>query len=403
MFPGHDINIFTQLDEKSSLHKRRRFLAQMAGTACALCATGFLPSEIFAQDDSGKANLLPFPNEADDTRFIAEARHWKREGEVILCKLCPRECRVPRDERGYCGVRENRNDQYKTLVYARPCTIHIDPIEKKPLFHFLPGTLAFSLATAGCNIECKFCQNWQISQMRPEQVESAHATPRNIIETAKSRGCPTVAFTYSEPVIFYEYAYDIAQEGKKQNVQSVMISNGYIQKEPMTEICKQLSAVKIDLKAFTETFYKDTCKGELRPVLDTLELLKQSGLWFEIVVLIIPTLNDGEEECRNMARWIREKLGPDIPVHFTRFHPMYKLANLPSTPVDILTRNYEIAKAEGLHFPYVGNVPGHPGENTYCPSCKKVVIKRYGFSIESSLQPGGLCPGCKTRIPGVWG
>ena len=386
--------------------ERRRFLAQALGGACVLCGAGAVAHCLGGErlGFAGPALAQPGPAQpAGDDRFVADARYWEAKGEVAACKLCPRQCEVPRDERGYCGVRENRGGQYKTLVYSRPCSLAIDPIEKKPLFHFLPASQAFSLATAGCNIECKFCQNWQTSQMRPEQVESIYAPPSQIVDLAKSKGCASIAFTYTEPVVFYEYMFDIAAQARRQGVHSVMISNGYIQKQPMTDLCKELAAVKIDLKAFTESFYQDVCHGQLRPVLDTLELLKSLGIWFEIVVLIIPTLNDGEDECRNMCRWIKETLGPDPPVHFTRFHPMYKLENLPSTPVDTLTRNYQIARAEGLRYPYVGNVPGHAGENTYCHSCGKQVIQRVGYVTRSQLKPGGECPYCQAKIAGFWG
>ncbi|MCX7015164.1 MAG: AmmeMemoRadiSam system radical SAM enzyme [Candidatus Sumerlaeota bacterium] len=389
--------------------ERRRFLAQVLGGACALGGAAALGGWALKRglaplSTATTAAAAPGPADSGkyDERCVADARYWQAEGEIIRCKLCPRECTVPRDERGYCGARENRGGQYKTLVYSRPCTLAIDPIEKKPLFHFHPASQAFSLATAGCNVECKFCQNWQTSQMRPEQIEYIYATPQDIVRLAKEKGCASIAYTYTEPVIFFEYAFDTTVEARKQGVDAVMISNGYIQKEPMTEMCKHISAVKIDLKAFTEQFYKDVCHGELKPVLATLELLKASGVWFEIVVLIIPTLNDGEAECRDMCRWVKATLGPDVPIHFTRFHPLYKLENLPMTPVETLERNYNMAKAEGLRFPYVGNVPGHKGESTYCPSCGKPVIERYGYVTRSNLKPGGACPNCDAKIPGVF-
>ena len=379
---------------------RRRFLTAALGGACALAGGGALLTRdgwgrnAFAQEPSGTA---------EDARFVADARHWDAQGDVVTCRLCPRQCVVPPDERGTCGVRENRGGKYKTLVYGRACTMNIDPIEKKPLFHVLPTATAFSIATAGCNIECKFCQNWQISQMRPEQVEATWAPPEMIVQSARERGCPAIAFTYSEPVIFYEYMFDVAQTAKASGLHPVMISNGYIQEKPMRELAPQLSAMKIDFKSFSEKFYKETCSGELKPVLATLELVKSLGLWLEMVVLIVPTLNDSEEECRQMCAWVASHLGPDVPLHFTRFHPMYKIDNLPPTPVATLDRNYRIAREAGLHFPYVGNVPGHKGESTYCPACGKAVIERYGFAVKNNLKPGGKCPFCEAKIPGVWG
>jgi pyruvate formate lyase activating enzyme len=320
----------------------------------------------------------------------------------VKCVLCPRECEVADVERGYCGVRENQGGKYQTLVYGTLCSANVDPIEKKPLFHYLPGTTAFSIATAGCNIECKFCQNWEISQFRPEQVSSVLVPPERLIEVCRRERSPTVAHTYSEPVVFYEYMHDSAAIGREKGIGSVMISNGYIQEEPLRELCKYLTGVKIDLKAFTETFYNEQCNGELAPVLETLETLKDIGIWFEIVVLIIPTLNDSEDEIRQMSRWIVKHLGPDVPLHFTRFHPTYRMTNLPRTPVSTLERCRRVALESGVHYVYAGNVPMHPGENTFCHECKRTVIRRAGFRIIDNALEDGTCPDCSTKIPGVW-
>jgi pyruvate formate lyase activating enzyme len=278
----------------------------------------------------------------------------------------------------------------------------VDPIEKKPLSHFLPGSKALSIATAGCNVECKFCQNWEISQFRPEQIRDMNLQPEMLVSEALHRGIESIAFTYSEPVIFYEYMHDTARLAKKKGVASVMISNGYIKEKPMTQLCKHLSAVKIDLKAFTEKFYQDICSGKLQPVLDTLKLLKKNGMWFEIVVLIIPTLNDSEKEISEMCAWVFHELGPGVPIHFSRFHPTYKIKNLPPTPVSTLTRAREIALAAGLHYPYIGNVPGHDGESTYCPCCKKLVVRRLGYRVPEIAIKNGKCKYCGCVIPGVW-
>jgi pyruvate formate lyase activating enzyme len=258
------------------------------------------------------------------------------------------------------------------------------------------------MATVGCNIECKFCQNWNISQFRPEQVPASTVTPKQMVDLARQRSVPIIAYTYSEPVIFYEYMDDIAVEGQRRSVESVMISNGYIEAQPLRDLLPHMAAVKIDLKAFTEKFYQETCSGKLAPVLDTLKLLAEAGKWFEIVVLIVPTLNDDADENRQMVRWIREELGPDVPVHFTRFHSTYKIKNLPPTPVSTLERCHSIAREEGLNYVYCGNVPGHPHESTYCPACGKTVIKRYGFTILENHLREGKCAYCKHPIPGIW-
>ena len=385
---------------------RRDLLRLALGGACGTCACAlgdgaFGPRAVLAQDVMPDAALEGVAAESD--QYVAPARHWEaRENKRVLCKLCPRECEVADLERGGCGVRENRDGQYVTLVYNRPCSLNNDPIEKKPLFHFLPATTAFSTATAGCNIWCRFCQNWQISQKRPEAIRSVLVTPEQMTGLAQRAGAASIAFTYNEPVVFYEWAYDIAVAARKQGVHSVMISNGYIQKEPLRELAKVLSAIKIDLKAFTEKFYKDYCDAKLQPVLDTLVELKALGLWFEVVVLIIPTLNDGEQECRDMCAWIVKNLGPDVPVHFSVFHPTYMIKNLPPTPARTVERNRKIALEAGIRYAYVGNIPGSSGENTACHSCGKQLIARYGYHTQTALPKDGKCPGCGTKIPGVW-
>ncbi len=338
----------------------------------------------------------------DDSKFIIEARYYEKLPEKkIICNLCPRKCEIDDLERGYCGVRENRSGIYYSLVYSRPCSVHIDPIEKKPLYHFLPGTTAFSIATAGCNVECKFCQNWEISQKRPEELPSYHMTPDQIAGMASSRKVPTIAYTYSEPVIFYEYMYDCAVEGRKKNIKSVMISNGFIQEKPMKKLSEVLDGVKIDLKAFTEKFYRELVTGELKPVLNTLVLLSKLEMWTEIVYLMIPGLNDKKSELQNMCKWIKNELGPDIPVHFSRFHPSFRLKNVPPTPVKTLENAKEIADEEGLHFAYIGNIPGHPAENTVCPECGEIILDRKGYRVViNNVNKGKHI--CGYKIPGIW-
>lgn len=371
---------------------RRTFLEKSACAACALAGAGTLdlvqPLRVFA--GSEKEDLV-------------EARYYEKlEHRKIKCKLCPRECVIDDQERGYCGVRENRGGTYYTLIYGHPCTAHIDPIEKKPLFHFLPGTNAFSIATVGCNVLCKFCQNWEISQARPEQVQSFNLPPQKVGQSAKENHCASIAYTYTEPVIFTEYMHDTALQGREQGVKSVMISNGYIQAEPMKDLCKVLDAVKIDLKGYTERFYKKLVSGKLKPVLDTLVLLKSEGMWTEIVYLVIPGQNDDKTELRNLSKWIYNELGTDTPIHFTRFYPQFRLKNLPPTPIKTLQNARHIALDAGLHFVYTGNVPGDPGENTYCPSCNTLLIRRIGYSIVEMNIKNGTCPKCHTKIAGVW-
>ncbi len=352
----------------------------------------------------GSAGIVPpAPTAEDDSRFIVEAKFYEKLAyKKIKCKLCPRECVIDDRERGYCGARENRAGRYFTLVHSRVCTAHVDPIEKKPLFHFSPGTLAISVATAGCNVNCKMCQNWEISQVRPEQVRSTYLPPRELAALAKKYQCPSIAYTYSEPVVFYEYVSDSAEAAHAMGVKSVVISGGYIQQDPLKQWCKSVDAIKVDLKAFSQKFYQDVVKGDLKPVLDALVTIRKEGTWTEVVYLVIPTLNDSDGEFKALAKWMRADLGPDVPIHFTRFHPEYLLTNLPPTPLETLERAKSIADAEGLHYVYIGNVPGHPAENTLCPKCRRVVIERLGFTISQLHLKKGKCEFCAQAIPGVW-
>jgi pyruvate formate lyase activating enzyme len=370
------------------------------GLACGACGVLSGADATFGEDAAG-GTMLDGPRLKGLARHAA--MHWETLPEnKVKCLLCPRACEVADVERGYCGVRENQGGSYQTRGSGSVCSANLDPIEKKPLFHYQPATEAFSIATAGCNIECKFCQNWQISQFRPEQVESTLVPPEKLVAACKARSCPTIAYTYSEPVVFYEYMHDTAALARKQGIGSVMISNGYIQEKPLRELCKVLTGIKIDFKAFSETFYAEQCAARLEPVLRTLETLKDIGIWFELVILIIPTLNDSPDEIRQMARWVVEHLGPDVPMHFTRFHPTYRVTNLSATPVDTLDRCRTFAMEAGVHYVYAGNVPMHPGENTFCHQCKKELIRRVGFRVAANHIRDGRCPSCRTAIPGVW-
>jgi pyruvate formate lyase activating enzyme len=368
---------------------RRDFLRTAGlGLTCAACGTGGIPLLTAADDDA---------------RFVREAQFYEKQlHKKIKCKLCPRECLIDDRERGYCGVRENRGGTYYTLVHSRIAAAHIDPIEKKPFFHFRPGALAFSLATAGCNVNCKFCQNWEIAQVRPEQVHSDYVPPRNVAEMARSRGCGAIAYTYSEPVVFLEYVLDCAEAAHALGVPSVVVTNAYIQQPALKDLCGRVDAIKVDLKSFAPGYYRDVVNGELKPVLDAMATMRKLGTWMEIVYLVVPTLNDGDAEFRDLTRWIKQNLGTDVPVHFTRFHPEYLLKNLPPTPLATLERAKAIADSEGLHFVYLGNVPGHPAESTYCPKCHKPVVERAGFALIRNRLKQGRCPDCQTPIAGKW-
>jgi len=333
-----------------------------------------------------------------------EARYYKKLPEMeVECEICPRKCRIGDVERGYCGARENRAGVYYTLGHSLPCAVHVDPIEKKPFFHYLPGTKSFSLGTAGCNMDCRCCQNWEMSQARPEQTENYYLPPDKTVEGARKTSSATVAFTYSEPgIVTYEYMLDVAKEGNKYGLKTVMVSNGYINREPMQEACKHLGAVKVDLKAFTEKYYKDICDATLQPVLDTLLLLRDARVWYEIVYLVLPTLNDSDSELSAMTGWVAKELGPDVPLHFSRFYPIYRMKKLPQTPLSTLEKARRIALSAGLNYVYIGNVPGHESEHTYCPKCKKPVVRRAGYSILELKLSGGKCGYCGNPVAGVW-
>jgi pyruvate formate lyase activating enzyme len=323
-------------------------------------------------------------------------------GQEVKCLLCPRACEISSGERGHCAVRENRKGKLYTLVYGNPCAVNVDPIEKKPFFHVLPGTSSFSIATAGCNFNCKFCQNWEISQEVPEKTYNFRLPPAMVVKLAQENQCATIASTYVEPTIFFEYMYDVSVLAKEKGVLSVYHSNGYINPKPLADLCKYLAAACIDLKGFTEDFYQEMTQGTLQPVLNTIKQLREKKVHVELVNLMIPTKNDDMDMVKRMSLWIKKEIGPEVPIHFTRFYPLYKLRNLPPTPTETLERAREVALAAGLEYVYIGNVPGHPGENTYCPSCKKELIVRSGYTIQANHVVKGRCRYCGKRIPGIW-
>jgi len=331
------------------------------------------------------------------------ARWWRPlAGGAVSCGLCFRGCEIAEGGRGECGVRENRGGKLKTLVWGRPSALAVDPVEKKPFFHVLPGAQALSLGTAGCNFHCRWCQNWEISQAAPEEVPSTPLEPDEAATLAVKKGAPLVACTYSEPTVFAEYVLDLAVAARKKGLKTVVVSNGAIREEPLRDLCDVLAAYKVDLKCHSEKTYREMCAGDLPAVKATLKRLAKAGLWTEVVTLLIPTVNDSEAEVRALARFVRDEVGKETPLHFTRFHPTYRLTNLPPTPVATLERSREIALAEGLSFVYVGNVPGHPGESTYCPGCRRRLIRRVGMATVENRLRAGACPDCGRKIPGVW-
>lgn len=370
--------------KKNSLISRRRFVQGGAVFAAAACAG------------------IPFPMrlDASDTR---EADFYEPlGGGRVLCSLCPHGCTIEEGGRGLCGVRENDSGRLITLVYGKPCSLHLDPIEKKPFYHVLPGSSSLSLSTVGCNMTCKFCQNWQISQSKPEEIEAKYYSPSAIAGKAVTLGAPSIAYTYGEPAVFFEYMRDIAVEARKKSVLNVVVTNGYYTGEAINELCRKVDAIKIDLKAFDEAYYRDICGATLRPVLDSLLAIMKAGIWLEIVYLMIPTLNDDPDRVAEMSRWLRQNLGADVPVHFSRFYPQYRLTNLPPTPVSSLEEAWHACRAEGMRYVYIGNLGGHEAESTYCHACGKKIISRNGYRISRIDITGGKCDFCGTGIPGIW-
>ena len=394
---------------------RREFLAAAAGIGSAI------GSPFVFYEASG------FDRLSDIIRTAPKARYWistessnidclnchtsaeKLEGKkshgkpaIVKCLLCAQTCIIQSGERGQCRARMNVNGELRSLVYGRPVAIHVDPIEKKPFYHFLPGSDAFSFSTSGCPLRCKFCQNWEISQSRPEDFEIPFVAPANIVESASARQSPIIAFTYNEPTVFMEYLADTATAARKRKLRSVMVSCGFMNTDPLREMCQILDAIKIDLKGYSEDFYRNVCSAELRPVLNSIRQIAGSGVHLEIVNLVVPTLNDSDKMLNGLADWITGEIGPDVPIHFTRFHPEYKLLNLPPTPVATLERSRDIAMSKGIHYAYVGNVPNHPGNHTYCPKCGKVIIRRNAFFITEMNMEHGNCKFCGRSIAGVW-
>ncbi len=409
---------------------RRRFLVGAGAlAACGVGTAAGLSGNRWwerAPEDAGAATLAELPNRwSVEARYYASLSgqgaincadchgtteeplpvsycHVPHSGAYVQCNLCPHRCIIADGERGTCRVRENRGGRLYSMVYGNPCTWHVDPIEKKPFYHFLPTVSAFSIATAGCSLRCLYCQNWNISQVPPEETQNIDLPPADVVRVAYQQQAPVIAYTYSEPMVFYEYMLDTARLAREQGMYNVVISAGYVNSEPLRELCQTVDAVKIDLKGYDEDFYREVCEAELGPVLEAIRTVYESGVHLEIVNLVAPTLNDSLEQLRALARWVARDLSPDVPVHFSRFHPQYKLTNLPPTPVETLDRARQITLEEGVRFVYVGNVPGHAGNHTYCPTCGEILVRREGFSVTEYHLAGGTCAYCGEPISGVW-
>lgn len=389
---------------------RRHFLKAGTAGAALFCfcpsAAGF---SLFGGKDpvSGREDISGHIFTGDAPRkpwkWSREAKYYDifRAGQTV-CGLCPNTCRLSPGDRGVCRSRVNIDGTMHTLAYGNPCAVHVDPVEKKPLLHFKPRSRAFSIAVAGCNFRCLNCQNWQISQARPEDVRHYELFPEDVVRAAVQSESVSIAYTYSEATTFFEYMIDTAAIARARNLSNLWISNGFINQEPLLDLCRFLDAANVNLKAYSDEMYRKLNGGRLQPVLDTFRTLHRQNIHFEITNLVVPGYTDDEQMVTKMCGWILDNLGPDHPLHFSRFSPQYKLKRLPPTPVATLSRFREIALKAGIRYVYVGNVPGHEGTHTYCHHCHKRLVERNGFHIGAFHIENGKCRFCGTKIPGVW-
>jgi pyruvate formate lyase activating enzyme len=384
---------------KADMISKREFLRR-----CAFCsagiALGMTNLGLFARGSAKMAGPSQTPDEL--WKWSKEALFYKKTGEGLECEKCPNGCILMADDTGICRNRVNHEGKLYSIAYGNPCAVHVDPIEKKPFFHFLPSTRAFSVAVAGCNLSCLNCQNWQISQYSPKETENYDLMPDRTVDACLKSGAESIAYTYSEPTTFYEYAYDTAVLARKKSIRNVWKSNGYINEQPLRRLCGVVDAANIDLKSFDESIYAKLNGGHVEPVLRSLKILKEEGVWLEITNLIIPTWTDDLDMIKRMCDWLVLNGLHECPLHFSRFNPLYKLTQLPLTPVSTLERAREIALKSGLQYVYISNVPGHAAENTYCHQCSKMIVERRGIRILRNNLDRGKCRFCGVGVPGVW-
>jgi len=381
----------------------------MLATAAGFCTTavgGGVGWPFFGSDDH-EADIRGtiFKGDAPNSlwKWSKAAYYFNRlDNGAVLCTLCPNRCRLSPGDRSVCRSRVNLDGTLFSLAYGNACSANVDPIEKKPLYHFMPASRAFSIAAAGCNFRCLNCQNWEISQHRPEDVRHMELFPEDVVQAAADSRCQSIAYTYSEPTTFYEYMFDTARIARDRGLYNCWISNGYINPEPLSALCRVLDAANVNLKSISDEIYRRLNGGRLRPIQETFLTLHREKVHFEMTHLVVPGYGDQPDMIRRMCAWILESLGPDHPLHFLRFFPRYRLDRLAPTPVDTLIRFRELAMAEGIHYVYLGNVPGHEGNHTFCHNCRKMLVERQGYHISRQLIVAGRCPHCNTPIPGVW-
>jgi pyruvate formate lyase activating enzyme len=380
---------------------KRDFLKLTTLGACGLCL-GTIPINTLGSSRSSHRLAFPVAPEDQPWKWSKEALYYIDTPKGIKCKLCPQACEIKPGEVGDCKTNYHYQGKLYSISYGNPCAVHVDPIEKKPLFHFLPASKAYSIATAGCNLACLNCQNWEISQSSPKDTRNYDMPPEQVVAEAKSSNCRSIAYTYTDPVCFYEYTLDTAMIARQQGVKNLMHSAGYIHEDPLRRLCKFLDAANIDLKSYSNELYEMLSGATLDPVLKSLKILKEEGVWLEITNLIVPTWTDDLDMIKRMCEWICDNGLADCPLHFSRFSPMHKLTNLPMTPESTLVQARQIALAAGVKFVYIGNVPGSDAENTTCPKCKKLLVERIGYYINQNNIVNSACKFCNEKIPGVW-
>jgi len=387
---------------------RRQFICCSAALlATPLSAQAFWPFSGKDATASGATDIRGVIFKGDAPKILWK---WSREGyhygklerKRVMCALCPNRCLLSPGDRSVCRSRVNLDGKLYSLAYGDPCSVNVDPVEKKPLYHFKPRAKVFSIAATGCNFRCLNCQNWEISQVRPEDVRHYDLFPAQVVAETQCSGSEAIAYTYSEAVTFFEYMLDTARLARKQGIDNLLISNGFINRKPLLELCEVLDGANINLKSFDDAIYRRLNGGRLEPVLDTFKTLHAQGVHFEMTNLLVPGYVDDEDMAKRMCQWILENLGPNYPLHFLRFFPKYKLDRLAPTPISTLVRFRELALSEGIRYVYLGNVPMHEGNNTYCHNCKELLIERQGYFIPVFNMAGNRCKFCKTVIPGVW-
>ncbi len=370
-----------------------------------IAVSGYSTSKLlFGNQKKLTANSHVFKGKAPKSlwKYSREVYHYIKAGKNIQCTTCPNKCILAPGDRGICRVKVYVKDKLYNIAYGNPSAIHIDPIEKKPLYHFYPGTNAFSIATGGCPLRCLNCQNWQLSQNSPEELHFDELFPYDVVEQAKRTGSLSIAYTYSEPVAWYEYMYDTAKIAKKNGIKNIWVTSGYIEEKPLLKLIEVIDAANVDLKSFSDDIYKNLNAGKLKPVLNTLKILDKNKIWFEVTCLIVPTYSDSISMIKDMCKWLVDNIGPGYPVHFSRFHSAHKLNHLYPTPVSTLENAYNIAKDQGIKHVYIGNVPGTDAINTICPKCNKIIIERTGFYITQNNIKNSKCKFCNTNIEGRW-